>query len=264
MEAGRRRARSACPSARAEGGTAAGRISAARRAAQRAAPSRAVSSFMITRTGIVREQRSEPALGREGLHERRALSLLDDPRRDAPAQVHAAGGHQLEGEVGRLAAVRRDEEVEGLRAELALAVEGGARDDGGAVAGADRRGEPLGLGAAPRVSQERVDVQRGPAPTARAPSSRGRRTCRGGSAAGRARGRSAARSPRDRPRRRTDGAARRPSTCRPPRAPCPRRSPRCSRAAPAAPALSTTRSWSSSVKMPWALASRSLMSPTCG
>ena len=94
------------------------------------------------RTGVVeddpdrdaREQRPEPPLGREGGEEAVAKER-EDLRRDAAADVDAAGGEGLQREVPRLAAVERDEAVHRPLADGVGLVERGAADDGGGVAG---------------------------------------------------------------------------------------------------------------------------------
>src|SRR4030095_16459917 len=60
------------------------------------------------------EERIEPSLGPERLHEAAIAELGLDLRSDAAAHDESAEGQPLEGEIARLGTVDRDEEIEGV------------------------------------------------------------------------------------------------------------------------------------------------------
>ena len=101
---------------------------------------------MMTCTGMSVSGRPESPLVAERLEEGRLLQFGDDAGRHAPAQVDAAGGQHLEGQVARFGPKDLDEQIEHRPRQLArpLRLLGRAHDDRRRIlGGGELRSQPV-------------------------------------------------------------------------------------------------------------------------
>src|SRR5712691_915448 len=105
-----------------------------------------------------RHQLRESSLVAERGDERPVGELRADLRGDPPADEDTPHRQRLEGEVARLGAVDRDEEVERLDAERVAARQADLGHDRARVAGRDPVVEPRGLWHTTGIAEKPIDV----------------------------------------------------------------------------------------------------------